>query len=103
MKDSTKNRRSYPNLEQFTTPELEALLQQDFAVSGEENPDLELIMAAMEVIQRRESALESQADVDAAWDDFKTRFISPDQTAQLGEVVISPPMNPMFFSQPSQQ
>ena len=71
-----ENQRKYPILEQLTTEELEKLLAQDFAATGEEEPDVDYIMAIMGVIKEREMAAGHQntVDVDAAWKDFQEEY-----------------------------
>ena len=56
------------------TEELEKLLAQDFAATGEEEPDVDYIMAIMGVINEREQAAGRQIDVDAAWKDFQEEY-----------------------------
>lgn len=69
-----KSQRKYPVLEQLTTEELEKLLAQDFAATGDEEPDAEYIMAIMGVIKERETAAGHGPDVDAAWKDFQEEY-----------------------------
>ena len=64
-------KRKYPIFEQLSTEELNNLLAQDFAAMDEEGPDVDYIMAIMEVINKREQAAEHQSDVDAAWKEFQ--------------------------------
>lgn len=68
--------RKYPILETLSTEELEKLLAQDFAATGEEKPDVDYIMAIMGVIKEREKAAGHQTtvDVDAAWKDFQEEY-----------------------------
>ena len=68
--------RKYPILETLSTEELEKLLAQDFAATGEEEPDVDYIMAIMGVIKEREMAAGHQTtvDVDAAWKDFQEEY-----------------------------
>ena len=68
--------RKYPILETLSTEELEKLLAQDFAATGEEEPDVDYIMAIMGVIKEREMAAGHQntVDVDAAWKDFQEEY-----------------------------
>ena len=68
------SQRKYPIFEQLSTEELEKLLAQDFAATGEEEPDVDYIMAIMGVINEREKAAEHQIDVDAAWKDFQEEY-----------------------------
>ena len=65
--------RKYP-FEQLSTEELEKLLVQDFAATGEAEPDVDYIMAIMEVIDEREKAAGRQVDVDAAWKEFQNEY-----------------------------
>lgn len=69
-----ENQRKYPIFEQLSTEELEKLLAQDFAATGEEEPDVDYIMAIMGVINEREKAAGRQVDVDAAWKDFQEEY-----------------------------
>ena len=68
--------RKYPILETLSTEELEKLLAQDFAATGEEEPDVDYIMAIMGVIKEREMAAGHQTtvDVDVAWKDFQEEY-----------------------------
>ena len=68
-----ENQRKYPIFEQLSTEKLEKLLVQDFAVTDGE-PDVDFIMAIMEVINERKKAAGCQADVDAAWKDFQDEY-----------------------------
>ena len=68
-------KRKYPIFEQLSTEELNNLLAQDFAAMDEEGPDVDYIMAIMEVINKREQAAEHQSDVDAAWKEFQEETI----------------------------
>jgi len=68
-----ENQRKYPIFDQLSTEELEKLLVQDFAATDEE-PDVDYIMAIMEVITERKKAAGCQADVDAAWKDFQENY-----------------------------
>lgn len=67
-------KRKYPIFEQLSTEELNNLLAQDFAAMDEEGPDVDYIMAIMEVINKREKAAEHQSDVDAAWKNFQEQY-----------------------------
>ena len=62
--------------EQLSTEELEKLLAQDFAATGEGAPNTEYIMAIMRVIKERENGAEHQVDVDAAWKAFQEEYLS---------------------------
>lgn len=66
----------YPSLEHMSTEELEKLLSQDFSASNDTEPDVNYIMAIMEVIQKRkaEASGKEPVDVDAAWKDFKKNY-----------------------------
>lgn len=68
------SQRKYPIFEQLSTEELEKLLAQDFAATGDEEPDVDYIMAIMGVIKEREKAAGHQVDVDAAWKDFQEEY-----------------------------
>ena len=46
---------AYPFLEQMRTEELEALLQQEFAAADGGEPDVDYIMAIMEVMKQRDA------------------------------------------------
>ena len=67
-------KRKYPIFEQLSTEELNNLLAQDFAAMDEEGPDVDYIMAIMEVINKREQAAEHQSDVDVAWKEFQEQY-----------------------------
>lgn len=69
-----EEKRKYPIFEQLSTEELNNLLAQDFAAMDEEGPDVDYIMAIMEVINKREKAAEHQSDVDAAWKNFQEQY-----------------------------
>ena len=68
-----ENQRKYPIFDQLSTEELEKLLVQDFAAT-DEDPDVDYIMAIMEVITERKKAEGRQSDVDAAWKDFQENY-----------------------------
>lgn len=64
-----------PILKHLSTEQLENLLSQDFDWSGEQEPDVDYIMAVMEVIMERDAeAGEAAVDVDAAWEDFQQNY-----------------------------
>lgn len=66
---------AYPFLEQMRTEELEALLQQEFTAADGGEPDVDYIMAIMEVMKQRDAnPPAAEADVDAAWRDFKENY-----------------------------
>lgn len=67
---------SYPLLEQLSTGELEKLLSQDYVAPSGSEPDVDYIMAIMEVIQEREAETSGMKDVnvDKAWNDFKENY-----------------------------
>lgn len=46
---------AYPFLEQMRTEELEALLQQEFTAADGGEPDVDYIMAIMEVMKQRDA------------------------------------------------
>ena len=69
-----EEKRKYPIFEQLSTEELNNLLAQDFAAMDEEGPDVDYIMAIMEVINKRKQAAEHQTDVDAAWKEFQEQY-----------------------------
>ena len=57
---------AYPFLEQMRTEELEALLQQEFTAADGGEPDVDYIMAIMEVMKQRDAnPPAAEADVDA--------------------------------------
>ena len=67
---------AYPFLEQMRTEELEALLQQEFTAADGGEPDVDYIIAIMEVMKQRDAnPPAAEADVDAAWRDFKDRLL----------------------------
>lgn len=63
----------YPQLDQLSTEELKRLLR---AADGDE-PDVDFILQAMEVIRSRESCPPGapQTDMDAEWDSFKEDYL----------------------------
>lgn len=62
-------------LKHLSTEQLENLLSQDFDWSGEQEPDVDEIMAIMEVIKERDAeAGQAAVDVDAAWEDFRQNY-----------------------------
>lgn len=66
---------AYPFLEQMRTEELEALLQQEFTAADGGEPDVDYIIAIMEVMKQRDAnPPAAEADVDAAWRDFKENY-----------------------------
>ena len=66
---------AYPFLEQMRTEELEALLQQEFTAADGGEPDVDYIMAIMVVMKQRDAnPPAAEADVDAAWRDFKENY-----------------------------
>ena len=67
---------SYSIFEQLSTEELEKLLAQDFVATNGAEPDIDYIMAIMEVIQKREAEASQSVpvDVDAAWKDFRDNY-----------------------------
>lgn len=64
------------NLENLSIPELEALLQQDFLTSGSGSPDVDYIMAIVEVIHKKEQANPDYHSLDTAkaWEEFKSFY-----------------------------
>lgn len=62
------------DLENMSIPELEALLQQDFIASDGAAPDVDYIMAIVEVIQKKEQEKPDYQSMDAekAWDEFQS-------------------------------
>lgn len=72
-----KERSQLPyDLENMSIPALEALLQRDFIVPDDDGPDVELIMAITEVIQRKEQEAAEQPSLDTkqAWEEFQTFY-----------------------------
>lgn len=71
------------NLENMSIPELEALLQQDFIASDGAAPDVDYIMAIMEVIQAKKRALPNYQPMDAeqAWEEFQSLYITEEGRA----------------------
>lgn len=64
------------NLENMSIPELEALLQQDFLTSDGCSPDVDHIMAIVEVIHKKEQALPDYQPLDTAkaWEEFNSFY-----------------------------
>ncbi len=71
------------DLENMSIPELEALLQQDFIASNGSAPDVDFIMAVMEVIRKKEQAQPDHQPLDAeqAWEAFQSFYISEEGRA----------------------
>lgn len=67
--DINGRKTAYPNLDQLSTEELTRLL----CGVGSDDPDVGLILQAMEVIRSRETQTE-QPDVDAAWKEFQEEY-----------------------------
>lgn len=66
------------NLENLSIPELEALLQQDFMMSDGSSPDVDYIMAIVEVIHKKEQANPDYQplDTEKPWEEFKSFYIT---------------------------
>lgn len=75
MPDEGKGK-SYPILEHMSVEELESLLAQDFTAFDDAEPDIDYIMAVMEVIKKKESEnpQAEQINLDAAWKDFRENY-----------------------------
>lgn len=60
------------DLENMSIPDLEALLQQDFIATNGSAPDIDYIVAIMEVIQKKEQAQPDHPppDTESAWEEF---------------------------------
>ncbi len=65
------------DLENKSIPELEALLQQDFIASDGSSPDVDYIMAIMEVMHKKEQAQPDYQplDTEKAWEEFRSFYI----------------------------
>lgn len=65
------------DLENMSIPELEALLQQDFLASESSAPDVDYIMAIVEVIHKKEQTQPDYQPLDTAkaWEEFKSFYI----------------------------
>ncbi|WP_312634826.1 DUF4367 domain-containing protein [Oscillibacter sp.] len=87
MPDEGK-KQSYPFLEHMSTEDLEKMLSQDFIAPDDAAPDIDYIMAIMEVIQKREAKeLSSKpVDVDAAWQDFKENYEGQVDSFEIGNL-----------------
>lgn len=70
------------DLENMSIPELEALLQQDFIASDGAAPDVDYIMAIVEVMQKKEQEKPDYQPMDAekAWDEFQSFYSSKEGT-----------------------
>lgn len=70
------------DLENMSIPELEALLQQDFIASDGAAPDVDYIMAIVEVIQKKEQEKPDYQpmDTEKAWDEFQPFCSSNEKT-----------------------
>lgn len=73
MKHPFENQGSRPAREDLTTQELDDLLAQDFAAGQDGLLDTEAILAMTEVINRREEDTPADADVQAAWENFRAQ------------------------------
>ncbi|USF28321.1 hypothetical protein N510_003280 [Firmicutes bacterium ASF500] len=64
------------DLENMSIPDLEALLQQDFIATNGSAPDIDYIMAIMEVIQKKEQAQPDHRppDTESAWEEFQSFY-----------------------------
>lgn len=64
------------DLENMSVPDLEALLQQDFIATNGSAPDIDYIMAIMEVIQKKEQAQPGHQppDAESAWEEFQSFY-----------------------------
>lgn len=65
------------DLENKSIPELEALLQQDFIASDGSSPNVDYIMAIMEVMHKKEQAQPDYQplDTEKAWEEFRSFYI----------------------------
>lgn len=70
-------------LENMSIPELEVLLQQDFIASNGSAPDIDYIMAIMEVIQKKEEAKPGYQplDTEGAWEKFQSFYNTEEDRA----------------------
>ena len=66
------------DLENMSIPELEALLQQDFLASDGSSPDVDYIMAIVEVMHKKEQAQPDYQPLDTAkaWEELKSFYIA---------------------------
>ena len=66
------------DLENLSVPELEALLQQDFLASDGSSPDVDYIMAIVEVMHKKEQAQPDYQPLDTAkaWEELKSFYIA---------------------------
>lgn len=98
MTDHTKNRGKHPALDQLSTSELEELLWRDFTASGDEGPDLNTVLAVMEVIDSREEGDIPAPDADAAWAAFRANVIETEKEERPGETPAEPVSAPVDIS-----
>lgn len=80
-----KERKHLPHdLENLSIPELEALLQQDFLASDGSSPDIDYIMAIVEVMHQKEKAQPDYQPLDTAkaWEEFKSFYITEEGRAK---------------------
>lgn len=77
----------YPMLEHLSIEELENLLAQDFIASNGEEPDVEYIMAIMEVIEKKEAVPPEviKAETEAAWKDFQENYMGQAAAYDIGD------------------
>lgn len=101
MKYPTENSKKYPGLEQLSTERLNALLQQDFAASGESGPDLELIQAIMEVIEQRNALEATDEDAEASLRQFHAQSMPQETQSTEEPEPEAPSQGPNVISFPS--
>ena len=71
------------DLENLSIPELEALLQQDFLASDGSSPDVDYVMAIVEVMHKKEQAQPDYQplDTEKAWEEFQSFYITEEGRA----------------------
>lgn len=74
MKHQPENQGKDPSWEELSTQELNDLLAHDFAALEDGVLNTEAILAITEVINHREEGTPTDADVQAAWADFRARI-----------------------------
>lgn len=73
---SKKDRHDYSKYDEMSTESLEEILRLDFQMSEDVESDIDAIMYISEVIAKRKEQSNTPAvDVDAAWEQFRTKYL----------------------------
>lgn len=101
MQNEQTEHRQYPGLERLEIKSLEHLLRQDLITSDAQEPDVDYIMAIMEVIQAKYQAAGYQPlDIDAAWKSFQENYQNQTPLVQSNPPCCGPDPNPSSINQP---